>query len=347
MFDDEFYHKPPSTDNIEEWKKIIEESMKYAPPETRPGEKWIERVPMLTKDVNRTDSNGDNKNLVRFENPGDRENTGSFQKGIDVRELPPHTLENPETNEDDLNGGYGRFETFAQLGYKVWLIDRYEPDEESRSEFQKTHEDVREDSALSSNGRDKGSIAKKKDYVGVLRNKIDKYQWDKSECENWFEKGIKHSLSRDQIRDYIKTAIREENAKNRMNWPKDYEVNQYLKDSGKKNVSILNTTHAETGNDQRFVRSLLPMMKSYNKKQETQKYCLYNTQADTHEKFDLANGEMVKMMTNHLDTILRFASLVSLKRLDNPDYTPYKVAYRVTQKIGKEKINQIVDYPES
>ena len=52
-------------------------------------------------------------------------------------------------------------------------------------------------------------------------------------------------------------------------------------------------------------------------------------------------------MTNHLDTILRFASLVSLKRLDNPDYTPYKAAYRVTQKIGKEKINQIVDYPES
>ena len=348
MFDDEFYRKVPTTTNLDEWQSIIDETIKKAPPEKRPGERHKERVPVYIKDVNRTNSSGENKNLVRFENPGDRD-VGSFENGIDVRELPPHTLYNPETDEDDLNGGYGRFGIFGYLKYPVWLIDRYVPDSETQSTRQKTHEDIREDSALSSNGGHNGKTAAKRDYVSVLRGKIDRYGWDKSQCELWFKNDIKcKNLSKDQIRDYIADAIRAENAKGRIEWPTDHDVLQLLKDDNKEDVSLLNTTNAETGNQTRFVRSLIPMMYKYNETGKTQEYCLYNTKVTTHQGIDKAHEAMSEMIEKDINLVLEFADQVYLnRRRYGQDHQPCKASYRVTQKINQDnEINKIVEYPD-
>ena len=344
MFDQEFYHPVPSTKKG--WDLIIEKSKKIAPPEIRPGERHVERKAVYTKDINLVNNDGTNNNLVRYENPGEK-SIGSFEKGVHIRCLPPHSLKNPDTGEQDLNGGYGRFGVFAHLGYKIWMIDEYEPDNESRSARQKDHEDVRTDSALSSNGGSTGAVACKSDYVGVLRNKISKYEWNTTDCKLYFKHDIKHVLTNNQIDDYIRDAIRAEKAKGRVQWYTDTQVGHMISERNLKNIFIVNTTNAIKGNMQRFLRTVPAMIKRYiQTKGQTQSYLVHDTKSTNHQDLNDNHKAMNQMMDEFTaEDLIQFATIYNYQKSIDPTHRACKVKHRVAQKHKVDKkLGIIVDY---
>lgn len=339
MFDHKYFHTPPKT--VGEWEPIIRESLERAPAEERPGEMWVERVAMPITQPNRKNKNGETTNSARSENPGTRE-TGPFERGVDVRELPPHTLYNEDTKEDDLVGGYGRFEIFRFHKYPVWMYDRYVPNSDTRTDRQLDNEDVKTDSALSSNGSFRGAPAAKKDYVFALVDKIAKYGWKRDQCQSWFDDDIKHSLSKEQVKDYIADAIRIENAAGRVEWFKENAVEQALADK-KFTAAVLNTTSADKGNDQRYLRTLLPQMRAYvdsSKKglpeeECVQKYCTHDTKASSHNQIDDNHKAIISIADNALTLILEFSDQVYMNRRKfGQQHKPFDFRYQMQQKQG-------------
>ena len=339
MFDYEFFRTPPKT--VGEWKPIIEESLERTPPQNRPGEKWVGRVAMPINQPNRKNKNGESTNNARAENPGTRE-TGPFERGVDIRELPPHTLYNEETKEDDLIGGYGRYEVFCFHGYPVWMYDRYVSDPSTRTPRQRDDEDVKSDSGLSSNGSFRGKPSVKKDYVSALVGKIKKYAWKRDQCKSWFDHDIKHCLSKDQVKEYISDAIRIENADGRVEWYKENDVAQALT-SKKVKAAVLNTSDADKGNDQRYLRTILAQMRGYvessqnglSEEECVQKYCTHNTKASTHDQIDSSHKGAVKIANDALNLILTFSDeLYKNRRKWGEQYKPFDFKYQMQQKQG-------------
>jgi hypothetical protein len=106
----------------------------------------------LTTSTPNEEQTGETQNLARQAGTWKRDETllGSFEKGIDIREMPPKLI-----NEDghlSLYGGYGRAAIFDELGYPVWVYDIYEYDESTRNSLQTTDLEVLEDAAISDNG---------------------------------------------------------------------------------------------------------------------------------------------------------------------------------------------------
>jgi hypothetical protein len=339
MFDHQYFYTPPKT--VGEWGPIIKESLERTPPENRPGEKWVERVAMPINQPNRKNKNGECTNSARAENPGTRE-TGPFERGVDVRELPPHTLLNEETNEDDLVGGYGRYEVFVFHGYSVWMYDRYVSDPSSRTPRQLDDEDVKSDSGLSSNGDFRGKPPVKRDYVSALVDKIKKYDWKRDQCKSWFKNDIKHCLSKDQVNEYIADAIRIENADGRVEWFKENDVVQALTSEEVK-AAVLNTSDADKGNDQRYLRTLLAQMREYveaskhdlSEEECVQKYCTHNTKASTHDQIDDSHKGMVKIANDALELIVKFSDHLYMNRRKwGENHKPFSFNHQMQQKKG-------------
>ena len=72
---------------------------------------------------------------------------------------------------------------------------------------------------------------------------------------------ISNIVSKDQVNEYISDAIRIENADGRVEWFKENDVVQAL--TSKKEKAVLNTSDADKGNDQRYLRTLIAQMRAY------------------------------------------------------------------------------------
>ena len=105
-------------------QKIVDEGLLPEPEETD-GLVFVERVVLFTNQAIRKNSKGETQNPTRTAGTGSRDQTlvGSFQKGIDIREMPPKVIKCDLGLK--LYGGFGRHEIFDDLGYEVWIYDVY------------------------------------------------------------------------------------------------------------------------------------------------------------------------------------------------------------------------------
>lgn len=328
-----YFFQVPNTGNISDWQKIIDALPE--PDMEVDGMNFVRRVIKSTSEPNRKNSNNATQNVARVAGTGTRDETllGSFEKGIDIREMPPKLVSN------SLYGGYGRHEIFDELGYKYWVYDEYEFCEECRNELQQSDLDVLEDAAISDNGNAKAKPATKADYVSLLVKRIQNYGWNRDQMKQWFDT-IDHCLTKGNVKDYISAAIKAQKAIGYVEWLPLHSVEQVVAKECP-GVTILNTTNAEKGNSQRFVRTLPAMMNAYiESKGKTQEYCLWNSQAESHHELDESAKSMTKIMEDSVNLILKFAAAVNFY-----DNTPCKATKRVTQKIGSDTaIGSVVDY---
>lgn len=328
-----FFHQVPQTGEIADWKQIIDALPE--PDMEVDGMSFVQRVIKSTAEPNRKNANNATQNVARVAGTGTRDETllGSFEKGIDIREMPPKIVDN------SLYGGYGRHEIFDELKYKFWVYDEYEFCEECRNELQKSNLDVLEDAAISDNGNVKSKPATKADYVALLVKRIQNYKWNRDQMKSWFD-SIDHCLTKATVKDYISAAIKQEKASGCVEWLPIHSVEQCVAKECP-NITILNTTNAEKGNNQRFVRTLPALMNAYISTQgKTQEYCLWNSQAESHQELDNSAKAMTEIMNDSIELILKFAAAHNFYGTE-----PCKATKRITQKIGEDKkIGIVVDY---
>jgi len=339
FFNEEFYHKVPQTSNG--WDEIIKATEIYAPHEELPGYKYLGRNVIKVSSLVLKNKKGETQNPARATNAS-RDNKGSFEKGINVKCLPPKLVRRSKNKH--LFGGFGRKEYFDELGYKYWIYDEYE-DNGQETEFAKDEEDKFNDNALSDNGQVTNSPPTKQDYVCAAMDKILKYGWDKAKLLSWFKSGISHTLSDKQVDDYVADAFRRNNAKGRIEWFKEAEIKQQVKEQNLDGITVINTNGAEKGNDARFLKVLAKLMDAYIESEgETQEIGVHNTYTSTWDATDIANDSMAKFAESFIGKIKRFAEACNWYKT-----TPWKVSKRLTQRKGEggdQDLGVFVDYPE-
>ena len=147
-----FFTTIPSVEK--EQNDVLKTSVGHLPLyEELDGLKYVERIVLRTDQPIRTDKNGNTLNPTRVAGTGSRDQSlyGSFEKGIDVRELPPKVL---KTNEGFiLFGGFGRSQIFEDLNYRFWIYDVYQNDTSALNNLQSGISDALEDASISDNGR--------------------------------------------------------------------------------------------------------------------------------------------------------------------------------------------------
>lgn len=332
-----YFVQVPDTCDDPIWDEIIS---RIPEPEVVDGMEFIERKVLKTSIPNKKNKRGETQNLARQSGTGKRDETllGSFEKGIDTREMPPKLI-----NEDGhlyLYGGYGRAAIFEELGYSAWIYDNYKFNQSKRNSLQSTNVEVLEDAAISDNGSAKSKPAQKSDYVSILVRRIRDHGWNRDQMEAWFA-NIEHCLTKRQVTEYITSAIRTETAQGRIEWYNEKEINKKVLNEDP-SLIILNTTDAEKGNNQRFIRTLWSMMDSYVQSNgKTQSYCFWNSQACSHEDIDDAHFAAENLMNEYVSDILKFAAAVNYH--ETKPCQPTKVVF---QKHGCDKlVGDVVDYP--
>ena len=339
FFNEEFYYKVPQTRNG--WDEIIKETEKYAPHEELPGYKYLGRNVIKVSSLITKNKKGETQNPARATNAS-RDNKGSFEKGINVKCNPPKLVR--RNKNKNLFGGFGRKEYFDELGYKYWIYDEYE-DNGQETEFAKDEEDKFNDNALSDNGELTNSPPTKQDYVCAAMDKISKYGWDKAKLRSWFDDGIKHTLTDKQVEDYVADALRRDAAKGRIEWFREAEIKQQVKEQNLDGIIVINTNGAEKGNDARFLKVLDKLMDAYVESRGiTQEIGVHNTFTSTWDATDMANDAMAKFAESFIGKIIRFAEAYNYFKT-----TPWKVSKRITQRKGEggdEELGVFVEYPE-
>jgi hypothetical protein len=340
------YMPIPNSGDVKAWQSILDRMP--TPVYELDGMKFKERVILPTNQPNRKNhETNTNINLARnSDTTRDPSQIGSFSQGIIPTEQPPRTIWIPEEEEDDLWGGFGRSVTFAELGIKYWVYDRYEYDESTRNDFQTSNLDTLEDQAISDNGRPSAKPPTKNDYLGILVGKIQRNEWDKDTIIAWFDT-IDHCLTKDQIRDYASDAIKRHKALGRIEFVKESDVKAEV-NSNHPGLHILNTSNGHKGNVQRFLRTLPYMMQSYIMTDgATQEYCLWNSSASSHEEMDDSHEELDKYMIKFMPLVEDFVDTYRFRvKKDNTHRAcvPSKV---FAQKIGEynaDEMRKVVDY---
>ena len=307
-------------------------------PEELDGLKHKERKVLRTDQPIKTDKNGNTLNPTRVSGTGSRDQslTGSFEKGIDVRELPPKVL---KINEGlQLFGGFGRSLIFEELNYKFWIYDVYEDDAIGRNELQSNASEALEDASISDNGSFKSKPAVKDDYVRILVKRISSQKWDDEKCIQWFDT-IEHCLKAPQIKEYIASAKLRNKADGVIEDVKVGTASKIASDYDP-TLNVLNVTDTENNNWQRFLRTLPGLMNGYiNSKGKTQEFAAFHTATPSHNAIDesIAKGQVV--IDDVLDLITRFENARRFY-----ETTPCRLSKVVYQKIGGEhQVKTLVD----
>ena len=327
------------------------------PSEELHGLRHIERKCVRLSDITTKDTFGQTLNNTRTGGTGTRDESllGSLEKGIDISKFPPRVLK----NESGLTlfGGFGRFEIFDELNYKYWIIDIYEEDVASRTEFQFTTQDVKAHGALADNAFTAAKALKKADWLRAFQNVIKSYEENKGvklvnnesgiETLNSWLKTIPNCLTKQQSTDYINDAFLSSMQEGVLESVKPDKVKRAALDVDK-NLIVLNTADAgnkdgSVGNKQRLIRTLGAAAKRFVKSGgKTQEYVLHNGTCTSHEEIDYQNSLTQAMIDEVYEDLKKMVLLA--------EYTgnkqPLKATHVYNQKIGTKGCNTIQSFSE-
>ena len=323
----------------QEQNAVLKSAINRLPqPEELDGLKHKDRTVLRTDQPIKTGKDGSTLNPTRVSGTGSRDQSlyGSFEKGIDVRELPPKVLKTDLGLQ--LFGGFGRAQIFEDLNYKFWIYDVYENDASARNELQSNSTEALEDASISDNGSFKSKPAQKDDYVRILVKRIKSQKWDDEKCVKWFDT-IEHCLTPQQIKEYIASAKLKNKADGVIEDVKVGTANKIATEFDP-TLNVINVTDTENNNWQRFLRLLPALMNGYiNSKGKTQEFAAFHTATPSHSAIDESIAAGQSVMDDVMDLITRFENA---RRFYGT--TPCRLSKVVYQKIGGEhEVKTLVD----
>ena len=327
------YYIVPSTGDRESWQHILD---RMPPASEFTGLVYKERIILPVNQPRYKNPKGQDKNSCRSNTKGRSSSVfSSFENGINPSCQPPK-LVGTDLRELEAFAGYGRKGIFDALDILYWVFDRYEFDKDNYTEREKLI--ILRNAGNDDNG-DNMPFEKmsKTDYIMQLVDFILKEKWNKSQCQDWFKKR-RTFLSDDTKNNYITEAFKKVNAIGRVQHFSKTETDQLFKDSfsSQTEVELINTTDAERGNLDRILRKLPYALLNYAKNGQTQEYCAWNGNAESHEELDDSVEYMQRGLARLHKDILRYAARYNSDVLSGKikmGFVPMQITSCINQKI--------------
>tara|TARA_Y100001972_G_C7613379_1_gene307553 strand:- start:42 stop:1112 length:1071 start_codon:yes stop_codon:yes gene_type:complete len=341
------YYKVPRSGKKSKWQHILDLMPK---PTEFEGLVWKERIILSIKQPIYKNPKGQNINVCRSNTKG-RSNQvyASFVKGIAITEQPPKVVGNSDLLDLKVFAGHGREKIKDSLNYLHWPYDRYEFDKDDYTDRQKLI--ILRNAGNDDNG-DNMPFEKmsKMDYIMQLVDFIQTDDWDRNKCKEWF-KTRRTTITDKTKAEYISEAFKKVNAIGRVEHLCKTEADQILEDSfsSQSKVELINTTDAEKGNTDRILRKLPFALLNYAESGQTQEYCAWNGNAESHEELDSSVKYMQKDLTRIHISILRYAARYNSDVLSgkiNMGFVPMQITSCINQKIESNQdipLKSIID----
>ena len=273
-------------------KKLIEDSLPT--PKQYAGWKfidydWIDPSKLVTK------HNGFTDNSVRRGGTPDTESLEELlRRGLDTTKLTISVCPDKK-----VINGFTRTKKLTVIGYKEWIVAMYEPDEDTKTEFQEDLEDYLDDMRLGANKGDGSAPATPEDFqeIGIKRfeNRKDKSTLAVS---RWVE-SIPHPFSKKQVEGIANHVMKHHKRKG--------VVQKYSRDEAEKKISkiapdaeVLNTK-SKTYMTRMFTQKIMPSVINGNDPIE---FVTFHSDATTHKELDDGRNLSYKFLMNSVFDIL-------------------------------------------
>ncbi len=300
-------------------KKLIEESLptpkEYAGWKFK-GYKWVNPSTLKTK------HNGFTDNSVRRGGTPDSESLEELlRRGLDTSKLTISVC--PDNN---VINGFTRTGKLILIGYKEWIVAVYEPDEDTKTEFQEDLGDYLDDMRLGANEGDGSTPATPEDFqeIGIKRfeNRKDKSTLAVSRWVN----SIPHPFSKKQVEGIANHVMKHHKRKG--------VVQKYSRSQAEKKIAklapdaeVLNTK-SKTYMTRMFTQKIMPSVINGNDPIE---FVTFHSDATTHKELDDARSD-----TNTFLLELHLELIKYGKAYDKNPIQGWKNLGALAQKIGKE-----------
>ena len=305
-------------------KKQIEESLPT--PKQYAGWKfkeyrWIDPSKLVTK------HNGFTDNSVRRGGTPDTESLEELlRRGLDTTKLTISVCPN-----NNVINGFTRTKKLIVIGYKEWIVAVYEPDEDTKTEFQEDLTDYLDDMRLGANEGDGSTPATPEDFqeIGIKRfeNRKDKSTLAVSRWVN----SIRHPFSKKQVECIANHVMKHHKRKG--------VVQKYSREEAEKKIAKISpdtellNTKSGTYTNRFFIEKIIP---NTIKGGAPVEFGTFHSDATTHKELDdgrkNVNASLAKL---HAD-VLEYAN----KYNENP-IQGWKNLGALAQKIGIENPNKL------
>lgn len=283
--------------------------------------RWIDPSKLVTK------HNGFTDNSVRRGGTPDSESLEELlRRGLDTTKLTISVC--PDKN---VINGFTRTQKLIVIGYKEWIVAVYEPDEDTKTEFQEDLTDYLDDMRLGANEGDGSTPASTEDFqeIGIKRfeNRKDKSTLAVSRWVN----SIPHPFSKKQV-ECIANHVMKHHKRQGV-------VQKFTREEAEKKLSKISpdtellNTKLETYTNRFFHGTIIPNTIKGGKPVE---FATFHSDATTHKELDDCRKNVNKSLAKLHADVLEYAS----KYNENP-VQGWENLGALAQKIGIENPNKL------
>ncbi len=305
-------------------KNLIEDSLptpkEYAGWKFK-GYRWINPSKLITK------HNGFTDNSVRRGGTPESESLEELlRRGLNTEKLTISVC--PDNN---VINGFTRTEKLIAIGFKEWVVAVYEPDEDTKTEFQEDLGDYLDDMRLGANEGDGSTPASTEDFqeIGIKRfeNRKDKSSLAVSRWVN----SIPHPFSKKQVEGIANHVMKHHKRKG--------VVQKYSRDQAEKTIAkllpdaeVLNTK-SKTYMTRMFTEKIMPAVISGNDPIE---FVTFHSDATTHKELEDARSNTNTYLSELHLRLIKYGNAYNKNPIQG-----WKNLGALAQKIGKEKPNTL------
>ena len=266
--------------------------------------------------------NGFTDNSVRRGGTPDTESLEELlTRGLDTSKLTISVCP-----DNKVINGFTRTKKLITIGYKEWIYAVYEPDEDTKTEFQEDIGDYLDDMRLGANEGDGSTPATPEDFqeIGIKRfeNRKDKSTLAVSRWVN----SIPHPFSKKQVEGIANHVMKFHKRKGVVQrYDRDEAVKKIAKIAP--NAEVLNTK-SKTYMTRMFTQKIMPSVINGNDPIE---FVTFHSDATTHKELDVARSD-----TNTFLSELHLELIKYGRAYDKNPIQGWKNLGALAQKIGKE-----------
>jgi hypothetical protein len=306
--------------------KVIQLLKKTVVPAKYKGLRFVDYVFRRIISVDIRDNFGNTDNSGRSGGTGKKVDSlsVSLSKGIDVTQPAMAIVGN------SLKDGFNRRRDLIDLGYNYWVFAVYEPDESTRTEYQKDDEDAIEDLRLGANVDDGKKPHTFNDFVHIGVNKVRKgsIPKDHDEIKKWMNT-ISHNFTQQNVGQIASAILKNINRAGNLESFNRNDAEKYLKKHSPDSV-LLNTKGSE-----RPLRLMEQIMEHFVSTGETLNIALFSTEASSHQELDAERKATIERL-EYLDKLCMDYAFAKMKSCNES----YDIIGAVPQKIYSNKPRQ-------
>jgi hypothetical protein len=308
-------------------EQIIQSLKETLTPIKYPGLRFVKYVIRRIISVESQDKFGNTNNPGRSGGTGKKKDPlgVSLSKGIDV------TQDTMAIVGNSLKDGFNRRRELIDQGYNFWVFALYEPEESTRTEFQKDDEDAIDDLRLGANA----DLGKKphtfNDFVtmGVTKVRKGSVANDHDEIKKWMNT-ISHNFTQQNVGKIASAVIRNINRAGNLESFERSDAEKYLKKHSPDSV-LLNTKGSE-----RPLRLMEQIMEHFVSTGETLNIALFSTEASNHQELDAERKATIERL-EYLDKLCMDYAFAKMKSCNES----YDIIGAIPQKIYPNKARPV------